>query len=121
MTFDDSLLSDLATEPRIVCWKGLDASTTLVETDRLSEWVDWASARYQLDYKTIPACWSQHGSLVEELSALRTLWLGCFEEDSAPSDPITFHRELEGALRRLREWNSRSGCTRTLHRAEPDI
>jgi hypothetical protein len=88
--------------------------------DRLSEWIDWVSSRYQLDYKTIPACWSEHGSLIEELSGLYTLWQGCFEGDAAPPNPITFHRELEGALRRLREWNSRSGCTRTVHRPDLD-
>lgn len=119
MTFDDSLIAELSTDPRVICWKGLDDHTAQLETDRLSEWIDWVSARYQLDYKTIPACWSEHGSLIEELSALHTLWQGCFEADSAPSDPITFHRELDAALRRLREWNSRSGCTRTVHR--PDL
>ncbi|TCO15715.1 hypothetical protein EV652_12188 [Kribbella steppae] len=33
--------------------------------------------------------------------------------------PLAFHRDLDLALRRLREWTSRLGCSRTEHRPEP--
>jgi hypothetical protein len=103
-------------EPQVVNWRELDASTERFELDRLGEWVTWLNARYCLDYKVIPDCWMLHGPVVEELSALRSLWEGCYQDDSAPSEPVAFHRELDAAVRRLREWNSRSGCSRTAHR-----
>ncbi|MGC4938534.1 hypothetical protein [Kribbella sp. DT2] len=77
------------------------------------------ATRYALDDKGIPSCWEEQGASIEELAALRSMWEGCFQGDAAPSDPIAFHRELHAALRRLREWNSRSGCSRTTHRAQP--
>jgi hypothetical protein len=113
---DEVEFFDELDEPEVVCWRRLDDPTSRLELDRLGEWIAWVAQRYQLDYKVIPDCWAQHGSLVEELSALRSLWEGCFQPESALSEPITFHRELDTALRRLREWNSRSGCTRTVHR-----
>jgi hypothetical protein len=112
---EDSFVDD---GPRIVCWMDIDRADEEVEIRRLEEWVTWLTSRYALDYKVIPSCWEEHGSLVEELAALRTMWEGCFQEDAAPSDPIAFHREMDASLRRLREWNSRSGCSRTTHRAQ---
>jgi len=105
-----------ATDPLIICWRYLDDSNTAEELDRLKAWVDWVTSRYNLDHKVVPPCWAAHGAVVEELSALRTLWEACFQEDAAASDPVAFHRDLTLALRRLREWTSLLGCTRTVHR-----
>ncbi|GAA1559190.1 hypothetical protein [Kribbella lupini] len=116
MRFEEDLYVD--EDPRVVCWKDINSTDEQVELRRLDEWVNWLTGRYHLDYKTIPSCWQQHGSLVEELAALRTMWEGSFQDDAAPSDAIAFHRELDASLRRLREWNSRSGCSRTTHRAQ---
>jgi hypothetical protein len=132
MTADDDLLrtlrddldafdSDAARpldDPYVVCWRDLDAKTTRHELDRLNGWVTWLVKRYCIDHKTIPPCWARHGALTEELSALRTLWEVCYTGDAAPADPATFHRELDAAQRRLREWSARRGCTRTEHRNE---
>lgn len=121
MTPRDDLLKsfDLATDdPFIICWRDLDAGAATAELERLDTWVVWLSGRYNLDHKVIPPCWSHHGALVEELSALRTLWEASYLEDAAPSSPTAFHRELDLALRRLREWTSRLGCSRTEHRPE---
>ncbi|NUR97926.1 MAG: hypothetical protein HOV67_22055 [Kribbellaceae bacterium] len=110
---------DLATDdPFIICWRDLDTATTAEELDRLTTWVEWLTARYNVDHKLIPPCWHHHGALVEELSALRTLWEASYLEDAAPSSPLAFHRELDQALRRHREWTSRLGCSRTEHRPE---
>jgi hypothetical protein len=117
---DDLLKSfDLADdEPDIICWRDLGPDDASAELDRLASWVDWLVQRYNLDQKLIPPCWSQHGALVEELSALRTLWEAAYLEDANPSSPLAFHRDLDLALRRLREWTSRLGCSRTEHRPE---
>jgi hypothetical protein len=119
MSFDEDPAAyyGLDDEPQVVNWRDLDQSTERLQLQRLGEWVAWLNARYCLDYKVIPTCWALHGSLVEELSALRSFWEGCYLEDSAPSEPVAFHRELDAAARRLREWNSRSGCSRTAHRS----
>lgn len=102
-------------EPQIVCWRDLDPESTQAELDRLTEWV---VERYRLDHKVIPPCWREHGCLIEELSALHILWQGCYQDDASPSDPVTFHRDLDMGLRRMREWRSRLGCSRTVHRQE---
>ncbi|GAB2647010.1 hypothetical protein GCM10009743_23220 [Kribbella swartbergensis] len=108
----------VGTDPFVVCWRDLDAPSTREELERLTEWVNWATHRYNLDHKVVPPCWSEHGALTEELSALRTFWEACYQEDAAPSDPLAFHRDLTLALRRLRDWSSLLGCTRTTHRPE---
>jgi hypothetical protein len=106
------------TDPYVVSWRDLDVTSTREEHLRLTEWVDWVIDRYRLDHKVIPPCWPEHGALTEELSALRTFWEACYQEDAAPSDPLAFHRDLTLALRRLRDWSSLLGCTRTNHRPE---
>ena len=40
----------------------------------------------------------------------------CYQDDAAPSDALAFHRDLTLAIRRLRDWTSTLGCTRTAHR-----
>jgi hypothetical protein len=105
-------------DPYVVCWRDLDPTEMRDELKRLTSWVNWAIDRYRLDHKVIPPCWPDHGALVEELSALRTFWEACYLEDSAPSDPMSFHRDLTLAIRRLRDWSSTLGCSRTTHRPE---
>ncbi|MEV0283496.1 hypothetical protein AB0H36_05180 [Kribbella sp. NPDC050820] len=105
-------------DPFVVCWRDLDPTSTQQELERLTEWVDWATNRYSLDHKVIPPCWPEHGAVLEELSALRTFWEACYQDDAAPTDPLAFHRDLTLALRRLRDWTSLLGCTRTNHRPE---
>jgi hypothetical protein len=105
-------------EPEIIRWRDLDTATSTAEVTRLADWVDWLTTRYNLDHRLIPPCWPEHGALVEELSALRTLWEASYIEDANPSSPLAFHRDLDLSLRRLREWTSRLGCSRTEHRPE---
>jgi hypothetical protein len=105
-------------EPEIIRWRDLDDATATAELNRLTSWVDWLTTRYNLDHKLIPSCWIKHGALVEEISALRTLWEASYLEDANPGGPVAFHRDLDLALRRLREWTSRLGCSRTEHRPE---
>lgn len=108
--------------PHVVRWRDVDPETAAAEQDRLREWVGWFVGRYCLDHKTVPPCWAQHGALVEELAALCSLWELCYADDAAAADPIMFHRELDAARRRLREWAARRGCSRAEHRDDrPDI
>ncbi|MDX3002022.1 hypothetical protein PWY87_10105 [Kribbella solani] len=119
---DDEFARALAftppTDPYVICWRDLDPESTTEELETLAAWITWATTRYSLDHKVIPPCWSHHGAIIEELSALRTFWEACYQADAAPSDPLAFHRDLTLALRRLRDWSSLLGCTRTSHRPE---
>ena len=56
--------------PLPVCWPALTPDQADLHLQALTAWVDWISDRYQLDHRTIPACWPAHGALVEELTAL---------------------------------------------------
>ncbi|HET6293840.1 MAG TPA: hypothetical protein VFG33_10705 [Kribbella sp.] len=124
MTNRDELLKalDLAgttlDDPSVICWRDLEPSIAADELEHLTDWVNWINQRYRLDHKVVPPCWAQHGCLVEELSALHTYWQACYLEDASPADPVGFHRDLDLALRRLRDWSSRLGCSRIAHRSE---
>ena len=122
MNPDDDLARSLAfappIDPYVVCWRDLDSTSTTEELERLAEWVTWATTRYNLDHKVIPPCWPHHGAVVEELSALRTFWESSYQPDAGPSEPLAFHRDLTLALRRLRDWTSLLGCSRTTHRPQ---
>ncbi len=82
-----------STDPFVVCWRDLEVTDAREELERLTDWVTWTIHRYRLDHKVIPPCWPEH-------------------------DPLAFHRDLTLALRRLRDWSSLLGCTRTNHRPE---
>ncbi|MDX2971795.1 hypothetical protein PWY36_21640, partial [Kribbella solani] len=95
---DDEFARALAftppTDPYVICWRDLDPESTTEELETLAAWITWATTRYSLDHKVIPPCWSHHGAIIEELSALRTFWEACYQADAAPSDPLAFHRDL---------------------------
>lgn len=104
--------------PPVVCWRDLDDTDTQRELADLAEWVTWVVTRYSLDHRTVPPCWARHGALVEELSALRSLWELCFLADPAPADPATFHERFALAIARLRDWAARRDCKPTQHRGD---
>ena len=94
----------------------LDVHAAENELAMLRRWVEWLVARYSLDHRTIPPCWHQHGALLEELSAIHSLWHACFGDEASPADPATFHQHLSLALMRLRDWAARRDCKPGHHR-----
>lgn len=63
--------------PTPVCWAVLSAGKEMNEQlGHLTDWVNWLVDRYALDHRTVPPCRDQHGAVLEELSALRTAWIG---------------------------------------------
>jgi hypothetical protein len=102
--------------PHAVCWRWLTADAAAEEWRALRDWVDWLVGRYSIDHRVVPPCWYRHGVLVEELSALHTLWQVCFRRDASASDPVSFHEHLALGLARLREWAARRACKPGLHR-----
>ena len=88
----------------IVNWRTLDDDTAPEIWDRLADWVDWFTDRYQIPQRRIPACWYRHPALVEELSALHTAWTVSYDTVDAGYGPIGWHERLAAALPRLATW-----------------
>lgn len=134
MTWEDELLlmreqilylmERLAERPfqteRPVNWEALDEGDAAEQWSVLLDWMDWLRVRYQL-HERIPSCWYAHGALIEELSALRTAWVGAYLDPQAELDaPARWHELLDKALERIRGWDL-SGCSDGIHRAQPPL
>lgn len=102
--------------PLPVCWPTLTTAETETRLDELADWIDWLTERYALDYRTIPPCWARHGSLLEELSALRTGWLTAYAQEARGDAPLQWHSDFATARLRLAEWTARAGCRPSEHR-----
>ena len=118
------LMERLAEQPslaeRPVNWAALDSGDAAEQWGLLVDWTDWLRDRYQL-HERVPSCWYVHGPLVEELSALRTAWVGAFLDPQAELDaPIRWHEVLDQTLERVREWD-RSGCRDGTHRDQQPL
>lgn len=115
------LLERLAEQPalieRPVNWTALDAPEAAEQWSLLVDWTDRLRDRYQL-HERLPACWYAHGPLIEELSALRSAWIGSHLDPQARlDDPARWHELLERTLDRIRDWD-RSGCSDGTHRPD---
>lgn len=88
--------------PTVINWRTLPPERVAGVWDELVEWVDWLIDRYSLTSAQIPDCWFQHGSLVEELSALHTFWLAAFDDAGSGGGPVMFHDRLLPTLARFR-------------------
>jgi hypothetical protein len=118
------LLERLAEQPaateRPVNWAALDATHAAEQWSLLVDWCDWLRDRYQLQ-EQLPACWYAHGPLVEEVSALRTAWVGAYLDPQARLDePARWHEQLHSTLERLRDWD-RLGCADGTHRSDQPL
>lgn len=118
------LLERLAEQPalseRPVNWAALNVNEAAEQWSLLVDWTDWLRDRYQL-HESLPACWYAHGSLIEEVSALRTAWLGAMLDPQARlDDPARWHELLDRTLERIREWD-RGGCSDGTHRVDQPL
>lgn len=118
----DYLLERLADNPALtnspVNWRDLNVDDAAEQWGRLLTWVDWLRDRYTLTDR-VPSCWYAHGPLIEELSALRCLWVAAFLDKEAPAGAaVAFHDALDRVLIRVRRWD-RAGCSDGTHRPEP--
>ena len=99
-----------------ICWPTLSAEDETAMLDQLTDWVDWATWRYTLDHRVIPACWPQHGALLEELSALYTAWQTAYNVAAGGDAPLVWIEHFAAARTRLTEWTARAGCRPDEHR-----
>lgn len=105
--------------PTPVDWTVLSDEEAAAELDLLDDWVEWLVWRYRLDPRTVPECWPQHGSLIEELSALRTGWVQAYASIAPGTAPLDWHQSFDHARQRLTDWVARTGCRPGGHRSAP--
>ncbi|HTW98556.1 MAG TPA: hypothetical protein VMD59_07255 [Acidimicrobiales bacterium] len=91
-------------------WPGIPAEDAEGEWELLRDWVARLVERFELDFKTLPACWYRHNAQVEALVALRDYERACYAETATLTAGIEWHRALRDVEARLREWTARSGC-----------
>lgn len=117
----DYLLERLADNPgfanRPVSWHDMTSDEAAEQWATLVLWTGWLRERYGL-HERIPACWYAHGCLLEELSALRSVWVAAYQDKEArPGDGVAFHDALDRVVHRISRWD-RSGCGDGVHRPE---
>lgn len=99
-------------------WWNLQTEHSGQTFQRLHRWVAWLTERYCLE-ETIPACWHQHGALVEELLALCAGWHAAYTDPHATGiEPLAWHGQLDAALARVGRWD-RHGCVSGTHHPDP--
>ena len=92
-----------------VDWRTLTGAEAEAQWRALDGFVTWLRTIYGLPPTVIPPLWHRHPELVEELSALHTHRLACYEPGSSGSGPIAWHADFADARERLREWVATSG------------
>ncbi|MEQ1698946.1 MAG: hypothetical protein ABMA25_02500 [Ilumatobacteraceae bacterium] len=78
----------------------------------LHAWSSWLIQTFQLQ-STFPPCWTQHGALVEELTALWLGWSGVWLSGTDPTGPSSWHYQLDMAVQRIPRW--KVSCDSTVH------
>lgn len=106
----------LGRAPRPVAWTRVTAADAPAQWAALDEWVRWLVTRYALDHRDVPPCWYRHGSLVEELSALRGAHTVAFDPSQPAGGAADWHTTFGYARARLQGWNARTGCKSGQHR-----
>src|SRR3954470_18511762 len=100
-------------------WRHMRSSEAANEWAELRIWVEWFKDRYALNHRVVPPCWYLHGALVDLLTALRDHHEYAFGELQPAIAASEWHRAFRELEPRLRDWASRTGCTRDQHR--PDV
>ena len=87
--------------PTVFRWAQLDAGEAEAAWTALAGWVDWLLDRHVV--KEVPrGCWWRHGSMVEELTALRWAWQAAYDPKADPRAPLMWLEQLDRARDRIR-------------------
>lgn len=105
--------------PTAWCWRDLGDRAGEELWEQLTDWVDWIRSRYPLARK-IPACWTDHPEIIEELTALWLAWQAAYQDhDATLTAAADWHdRWLPGMLYRLEHGPFALDCTNE-HRPRP--
>lgn len=92
--------------PKVSWWATATDDQLAQWMDELSYWVEWLVATYELNHNFVPACWTLHPALVQELWALHCLHVlnhmgGA--GSNALAGPITFAASFASWRERIRE------------------
>jgi len=82
--------------------------------DTLGNFVAYLDSRYAWTYEQlVPACWAEHGALVEELTTLFWSRHAAFEGDKPTIEAAQawHHHHLPGFYQRLRWWLGENGSS----------
>ncbi|MGD0881695.1 MAG: hypothetical protein ABSB09_09030 [Acidimicrobiales bacterium] len=107
-----------------VVWRNLPIADQAVELQELAGWVEWLQVRYASAGDWLRPCWWRHGFVVEELSALRTAWLGVYEpaENAEAMAALDWHEAAEKCRERVRQVISTGpGCTAVAHKDDQPV
>jgi hypothetical protein len=102
-----------------VNWLELSADRAAQQWAQLRAWVCWLRTTFAYDHRVVPPCWYLHGAFVDLLTALRDHHEYAFSELQPGTAASEWHRAFRELEPRLRDWASRTGCTRDQHR--PDV
>lgn len=100
-----------------ISWPHLDDEKSAEQLDELTDWVLWVTWRFNLDHRTVPDCWTQHGAIIEELSALYTAWQTAYNQTADGDAPLAWMNQFANARHRLTDSVARTGCRSSEHRA----
>jgi hypothetical protein len=100
-------------------WRKVPAEDAPQRWAELREWVQWLKDRYSLDHRVVPPCWYLHDGSVDLLTALRDRHRADHDTYAAAAGPADWQLAFRMLEQRLRDWASRTGCTRDEHR--PDV
>lgn len=103
------LRTQLGAVPRSINWRTLTPEDLEHELLELNTFVDWLRHEYGLPPQIVSPMWHRHAEMRWELSALRQLWLSCYDQQAKGNMGITFHAEFAAARERLRDWVTISG------------
>ncbi|WP_051640318.1 hypothetical protein [Cellulomonas sp. URHE0023] len=102
--------------PTPIVWSAFSPADQELLLEELDLWVTWLVERYRLDHRIVPPCWTQHGQLIEELSALQLAWQGAFASSAVADAPLNWHERFAVARQRIADCVSRTGCRPDAHR-----
>ena len=97
-------------------WPYLDEEKSAEQLAELTDWVWWLTWRFNLDHRTVPDCWDQHGAVIEELSALYTAWQTAYAQTADGDSPLAWMNQFTNARHRLNDCVARAGCRAGEHR-----
>lgn len=100
-------------------WRAVSDQEAAELWPALRGWVEWFKDRFALDHRVVPPCWYLHGALVDLLTALRDHHEYAFTDVQPATAASEWQRVFRDLEPRLRDWASRTGCTRDVHR--PDV
>ena len=101
-----------------VKWYHLPAEDAALVWRDLVPWVHWLVERFAIPATLLPSCWHTHPRIVEELTALWTAYEVMYDLTSPGSSPVSWLRELEWTLGRIRAATATTGCTPREHRPD---